>query len=50
MTDASIGAWGSELKVLLDKIRNHPSADLTAERQRVIVLEKLIADYNRNKA
>lgn len=50
MTDASIKAWESELRTLLEKIRAHPSADLTAERQRAVVLEKLIADYNRTKA
>jgi hypothetical protein len=49
MSDASIAAWESELKALLERIRTHPSADLTAERQRAVVLEKLIGDYNRTK-
>ena len=47
MTDASIKAWESELKALLEKIRAHPSADLSEERARAVVLEKLIADYHR---
>jgi hypothetical protein len=49
MTDASIGAWESELKTLLEKIRSHPSAELDSERRRVVVLEKLIADYHKTK-
>jgi len=48
MTDATITAWESELKALLEKIRAHPSANLDAERARVVVLEKLIADHHRN--
>ncbi|MDE2595888.1 MAG: hypothetical protein KGL44_03310 [Sphingomonadales bacterium] len=47
MTDASIGAWESELHALLEKLRSHPSAELAEERLRVVVLEKLIADYYR---
>ena len=47
MTDASIQAWESELKVLLERIRTHPSSDLDDVRTRVVVLEKLIGDYHR---
>ncbi|MDE2434881.1 MAG: hypothetical protein KGM49_01345 [Sphingomonadales bacterium] len=50
MTDASIKAWESELRTLLEVIRNHPSATLDQERRRVVVLEKLIGDYYRTAA
>tara|TARA_A100001391_G_scaffold95213_3_gene63111 strand:- start:27461 stop:27607 length:147 start_codon:yes stop_codon:yes gene_type:complete len=33
-----------ELKVLLDKIAAHPERDTTAERERVAVLKKVLAD------
>ncbi|MBS0481587.1 MAG: hypothetical protein JSR96_05425 [Proteobacteria bacterium] len=46
MTDASIKAWEAELKTLLEVIRTHPSADLEDQRQRVIVLQKLIGDHH----
>jgi hypothetical protein len=49
MTDASIQAWESELKALLERLRSHPSSDHTEDRQRLAVLEQLIADYYRNK-
>lgn len=49
MTDASIAAWNSELKALLERISTHPSHDLTQERERVVVLEKMIADYEKSK-
>ena len=42
MTDASVEQWEKELQVLLERIRTHPSTDLTHERERVVVLEKLI--------
>lgn len=45
MTDAVLHDWEAELKILLDTIRNHPSRDLTHERERVVVLTKLIAEY-----
>ena len=48
MTDASIKAWESELKALLEKLKAHPSGDHEADRARMVVLEKLIADYHRN--
>ena len=31
-----------ELRVLLDKIANHPEQDLTKERQRVAVLRQMV--------
>ncbi len=49
MTDASIQAWESELKSLLERLRDRPSADHAEDRQRIAVLEKLIADYYRNE-
>lgn len=42
MTDASVEQWEKELRVLLEHIRTHPSAVTTQERERVVVLEKLI--------
>ncbi|MEN7537948.1 hypothetical protein [Aurantiacibacter flavus] len=33
-----------ELKVLLDKIAAHPEHDMTAERERVAVLKRVLAD------
>jgi hypothetical protein len=35
--------WEKELRILLDKVQNHPSADLTAERERIVLLNTLIA-------
>ena len=49
MTNASIQAWESELKALLERLRSQPSADHTEDRQRIAVLEKLVADYYRNE-
>lgn len=46
MTDTIPQEWEKELRVLLDKIEAHPSADLSQERQRVVVLQKLISDHN----
>lgn len=36
-----------ELRALLDKIRTHPSQDLSAERQRVVILNRMIASHAR---
>lgn len=49
MTDASIAAWESELKMLVERMRTHPSDDHSADRARMVVLEKLIADYHKNE-
>jgi hypothetical protein len=43
MPDSVYEQWQKELKVLLDIIEQHPSADLSVERDRVAVLNTLIA-------
>lgn len=43
MSDSLYEQWQKELKVLLEKIAQHPSADLAIERDRVAVLNTLIA-------
>ena len=48
MTEVSITAWENELKAIVDRLRQHPSDDHSADRARMVVLEKLIADYHRN--
>jgi hypothetical protein len=48
MSDASMEQWEKELKVLLDLIETHPSRDLTQERERVVVLHKLISERNKH--
>ena len=49
MTDATIKAWESELKRLLERMKAQPSADHVVDRARMAVLEKLIADYYNNE-
>jgi hypothetical protein len=44
MTNRHLDDWTSELQSLLAQIQANPSQDLTKERERVIVLNKLIAD------
>ncbi|TCP34756.1 hypothetical protein [Sphingomonas sp. BK235] len=34
--------WQKELRILLDRVEHHPSADLSEERQRIVVLQQLI--------
>ncbi|AYJ84808.1 hypothetical protein D3Y57_01595 (plasmid) [Sphingomonas paeninsulae] len=48
MTDSLYDQWLKELKILLDKIEHHPSADLDVERDRVAVLTTLIAKHARS--
>lgn len=48
MTDASIAAWESELKALLQQLKDFPSREHTETRTRMAVLEKLIHDYHAN--
>lgn len=48
MSDSLYDQWLKELKVLLDKIEHHPSADLSVERDRVAVLTTLIAKHARS--
>jgi len=45
MTDGSVKDWQAELRVLLDTISSHPSADLAEQRQRVVVLRQLLANH-----
>jgi len=40
---AGTAEWEKELRILLDRVQTKPSADLTAERERIVVLNKLIA-------
>lgn len=44
MTDSVAAQWQKELRILLDYIDTHPSADLTEQRARVVVLNKLLAE------
>ena len=44
MTDTFVPEWRKELRVLLGHIETHPSDDLTAQRARVVVLNKLLAE------
>lgn len=44
MTESSVSAWEKELKVLLEQIRAHPSADLPRERERAALLTRLIGE------
>jgi hypothetical protein len=43
MTGSFAGEWRKELSLLLAHIESHPSHDLTAQRERVVVLRKLLA-------
>jgi uncharacterized LabA/DUF88 family protein len=36
--------WEKERRVLLDTIQNHPSQDLDQERERLVVLNKLLEE------
>ena len=45
MTDSFVTEWRKELRVLLDYIETHPSHDLTEQRARVVVLNKLLAEH-----
>lgn len=44
MTDSFVSEWRKELRILLDHIETHPTHDLTEQRQRVVVLNKLLAE------
>ncbi len=41
--DSNIADWKKELRLLLDKIQAEPSADQSAARDRIAVLNRLIA-------
>jgi hypothetical protein len=45
MTDSLVSEWQKELRILLDHIDTHPSADLAEQRARVVVLNKLLAEH-----
>ncbi len=44
MTESNRAEWEKELQILLEQIRDHPSADLGRERARVTVLTKLLGE------
>lgn len=50
MTPVTIEDRKKELRTLLAQMRDHPSRDWSAERQRVIVLQEMIAADARRKA
>jgi len=50
MTDSFAKEWEKELRVLLDHIERHPTHDLTEQRARVVVLNKLLAEDERAAA
>lgn len=43
MIHTNLAEWEKELRVLLGLIQSQPSKDLTQERERIVVLNKLIA-------
>ena len=45
--DASLAEWNKELKVLLEQVENRPSADLAEARDRIALLNRLIAGKTR---
>jgi hypothetical protein len=45
MGDSHIDEWKKELRILLDHIQAYPSHDASEKRERVIVLNKLIAAH-----
>jgi hypothetical protein len=48
MTDTHLKDWEKELQVLLGLIQAHPSQDMTRERDRIVVLNKLIGAQKAN--
>lgn len=50
MTDSFTSEWRKELRILLDHIERHPSHDLTEQRARVVVLNKLLAEHETQPA
>ena len=45
MTESFASEWRKELRILLDHIETHPTYDLTEQRARVVVLNKLLAEH-----
>jgi hypothetical protein len=37
--------WEKELRVLLELVKSHPSADMSRERERIAVLKNLMATH-----
>ena len=37
--------WEKELRILLDLVKSHPSADMSRERERIVVLKNLMATH-----
>lgn len=50
MADVMVEQWEKERRVLLDTIQNHPSQDLEQERDRLVVLNKLLQDHGKQPA
>lgn len=50
MTDRMAEQWEKERRVLLDTIQNHPSQDLEHERERLVVLNKLLESQGQQPA
>jgi|APDee1175537692_1029409.scaffolds.fasta_scaffold130152_1 hypothetical protein len=50
MAEVNMNDWEKELQILLRSVQDHPSRDMTVERNRINVLNKLIADRNRSVA
>ena len=48
MEHDNLAEWEKELRVLLGLIQSQPSKDLTKERERIVVLNKLIAAQAKN--
>lgn len=46
MSNNNVAEWRKELRILLDKVQAQPSADLTQERERIVLLNKLIEPYH----
>jgi hypothetical protein len=47
MEDVTLEHRKKELRILLDKVSTHPSQDLSAERERIVVLQAMIDGANR---
>jgi hypothetical protein len=39
--------WEKELRMLLELVQSHPSAEMTRERERIAVLNNLIATHHK---
>jgi hypothetical protein len=50
MSDTNKAEWSKELRILLDRIQSNPSQDLLPERERVVVLNTLLATHAKEAA